>query len=422
MINFLLCGLVFLFYAWSKFKDRVFYPSVVFCFMWGLNCILTAAILFGFGANLYLREEYSYEYMDSYIVPFTIVSLVAFNIAHKRGHGKGIKLAFSVGSLDTILRKYKFIMWLNFIGGIVRIVVMVSLVGFSLDNVMDYRMAANNVMMGIGNGFVLYLFKITAYIQMLANIYVAIAGLKTGFGKIKFLPVLKLFILYAPVQFATGGRLFVFFFILFFFGSFLLGRGLSLKQQARRWLDKSEKRIIVSTFAVFVSITGVIGILRSGTTINADDERFFEKFAYICEGTLATDYVMRFYPEGTFEHEQGTVTMGRRSLQMNSFYGYLQMTKMSSIVYSIITFLYLDFGYWGSIIAWFFLALFLETGALKCLNGLTVFRFIVYTVLLKMAYESILSNIIGNNIPVFLLLVILYIFYDVIIGKYERRI
>ena len=98
------------------------------------------------------------------------------------------------------------------------------------------------------------------------------------------------------------------------------------------------------------------------------------------------------------------------------------MTKMSSIVYSFITFLYMDFGYWGSIIVWFFLALFMEKGALKCLNRLTIFRFIVFSVLLKMAYESILGNSIGGNIPVFGLVVILYIFYDPLIGKYERRI
>ena len=390
--------------------------------MWGINCIFTAAILMGFGSNLYLREEYSYEYMESYIVPFTIVSLLAFTIAHKRARGKGINLLFSLGSLNTILLKYKFIMLLNFIGGILRIVVMVSLVGFSFDNVIDYRVAANNVMMGSAGGFVLYVFKITAYIQMLANFYVAVYGLKTGFGKLKFKNVLTLFILYAPTQMATGGRLFILFFIIFFFGSFLVGRGLAIKQQKRRWLENSEKRIIVNIFAFFLVIIAVIGMARVGGNRSADDERFFEKFAYICEGTLATDYLMRFYPEGAFEYEYGMFTLTSQSPQMKPFFGEMQMTKMSSIVYSFITFLYMDFGYWGSIIVWFFLALFMENGALKCLNRLTIFRFIVFSVLLKMAYESILGNSIGGNIPVFGLVVILYIFYDALIGKYELRI
>ncbi len=422
MINFLLCGLAFLYYARSRFQNRILYPSVIFSIMWGINCIFTAAILMGFGSNLFLREEYSYEYMDSYIVPFTIVSLVAFTIAHKRAHSKRINLVFSLGSLNTILRKYRFIMWLNFIGGILRIVAMVSLVGFSLDNVMDYRMAANNVMMGYADGFILYVFKITSYIQMLANFYVAVDGLKTGFGKLKFKNCLTLFILYAPTQMATGGRLFVLFFIIFFFGSFLVGRGMAIKQQKRRWLENSEKRIIVNIFGFFLFLIVVIGMARAGGSRSADDERFFEKFAYICEGTLATDYLMRFYPEGTFEHEYGMFTLSSNSPQMTRFFGKMRATKMSSIVYSFITFLYIDFGYWGSIIVWFFLALFMEIGALKCLNRLTLFRFIVFSVLLKMAYESILGNSIGGNIPVFLLLVTLYIFYDVLIGKYERRI
>ena len=46
-------------------------------------------------------------------------------------------------------------------------------------------------------------FKLTAYIQMLANFYIALSGLKTGFEYLDFKKVLVIFILYAPNQMAT---------------------------------------------------------------------------------------------------------------------------------------------------------------------------------------------------------------------------
>ena len=153
--------------------------------MWGLNCIYTAAILDGSGDNLFLKELYTYKYMDIYIIYFTIASLLGFSIAHIIYGKRGIYLKFSLDFFDRILSKYKFIMWLNFFGGILRMVLMVRLVGFSLDNVMNYRQAANE-MMNSGLGLVGLVFRLTAYIQMLANFYIALYGLRSGFGKLNF--------------------------------------------------------------------------------------------------------------------------------------------------------------------------------------------------------------------------------------------
>ena len=247
--------------------------------------------------------------MDTYIIYFTIASLLSFSLAHKMYGKRGVHLKFSLDFVERILSKYKFIMWVNFFGGILRIVLMLSLVGFSLDNVMNYRLAANE-MMNSGSGYVGLVFRLTAYVQMLANFYIALYGLRAGFGKLNFKSILKIFILYAPTQMATGGRLFVPYFILFLFGSFFLARGISFKFLVKEWILPKEKRHITFIFAGLLSIVSIIGMSRD---INdgkfVGKESSIEKFSYVTEGMLATDYCMQYYPDGSFQHDNGMATM-----------------------------------------------------------------------------------------------------------------
>lgn len=423
MINFLICGIAFLLYAWMKFKNRIFYPSVVFSLMWGLNCIYTAAILDGYGENLFLKDEYVYKYMDTYIIYFTIVSLLAFSIAHKIYGNRGVHLKFSLDFIDGILSKYKFIMWINFIGGILRIVLMINHVGFSLDNVMNYRLAANE-MMNAGEGSIGLVFRLTAYIQMLANFYVALYGFRAGFGKLNFKSVLTIFILYAPTQLATGGRLFVLYFIIFFFGSFFLARGISMKIIVRKWIFPQEKRAIIIMFAVLMSIVAIIGMSRAIENGKYEKgESFVEKFSYITEGTLLTEHTMQYYPDGTFQQTNGVHTLTGGSEIYFQFKGdAIIQRKMSSVVISIILPLYLDFGYWGSLITIFIITLFIESLSLRLLSNLTILRFLILATLLKICYESVMSNPIHGNIPIFELIILFAIFYKPIFGGLERSI
>lgn len=421
MLNFLICGIAFLTFAWIKFSKRIFYPSVVFSLMWGINCIYTAAILGGFGENLFLKEEYVYKHMDTYIIYFTIASLLGFSIAHKIFGKRGVHLKFSLDFVDRILSKYKFIMWVNFFGGILRIVLMISLVGFSLDNVMSYRLAANE-MMNSGSGYVGLVFRLTNYIQLLANFYVALYGLRAGFGKLYFKKIITIFILYAPTQMATGGRLFVLYFIIFFFGSFLLSRGISMKVTVRKWIMPEEKKVIKFMFIILLSIVAIIGMSRTfekGKYVGK--ESFVEKFSYITEGTLLTEHCMQYYPDGSFQQSNGIHTlkgMTNNYLQLKSDLS--RTTRLSSVVICIILPLYLDFGYWGSLIVWFLIALFIESFSLRLLRKLTIIRFLIVATLLKICYESVMSNPINGNIPVFQLLFLFALFYKPLLGRLER--
>lgn len=419
MVNFFICGFVFLIYAIRKFfKNKILYPSIMFSVMWGVACVYTGAILNGYGENLFLKEYYKYQYMDSYIVLFTIASLLGFMLAHlfTDRYSGNVNLAMSHTFMDNILKKYKWVMWLNFFGGLLRIVAAVTTFGF--DSVIDYRMAANALMMASSFTFVGIVFRITAYTQMLANVYLALYGLKTGFGQLDMRKTVGMFILFAPTQMATGGRLFILYFILYFFGTFILARGLKIREDGGRLFERNEKRVLVYATAFFFFLVAIIPMLRAGG-VDKDNESALEKFAYITEGVLSTEQLMQVIPPASVQPEYGMASLGSLSKQHKKYLLFLLGTKNSSGVKSFLVPLYLDFGYYGSAIVLFLLAFLIEFLAIRCLSRLTVIRLCVLVVLLKMVYESIISPIIATNFPHFELIVLFAIFYRSLFGNLE---
>lgn len=421
---FFTCGIVLLLYAWKRFKNRVFYPSVIFCFMWGMNCIFHFLIYAGYVNPLTDVSSFEYKYMNHYIIYFTIATLVGFSIAQKFYGRLGIQMNISTDFIDRVLRQYKWIMWLNFFGGLLRIYAMVSLIGFSFYNILDYRVAANNMMTYAQGGFVGWVFRLTAYINMLAIMYVALAGLRVGIGQLNMKDTLKLFILFAPVQMATGGRLFILFFIIFYFGCFILGRGISMSTVNRKWLQPTEWRAIGNMFAIMLPLVVVISVVRGEggvDSISKYEGTFLDSFTYISDGTMTTDKCMRYFTGGnTLNPAGGSTTFLGSSAAEVDFRSYKHTTFFASSVYTIIISLFLDFGYWGSIIAWAMLAFLIEMIAIKSLSKMTLIRFVVYAMLLKMCYESVLTNPFAGNISFFELIILFAIFYKPIFGRFER--
>lgn len=407
MLNFLLSGVALLFYAGIMFwRTKIIYPSIVFSTMWGLACLVTGLILEGTFGELFLDDYYKFSYLNTYIPWFAFTSIVSFIFAHKILPGSKINLCFNLAFLTRIVTKYRWILWVNFFGGILRIVLMASIVG--LDNIMDYRLAANE-MMNTGLGPVGLVFRVTSYIQLLANFYVALAGFKAGMQSLKLKEIIYLFILYSPTQMATGGRLFVLYFILFYFGSFLLGRGISLKRH-QSLLKSSESKAIAIAFAGMLSLVSIIALARQSENKHAN-ESAIAKFTYISEGMLESEHYMKFYPPDNISPDYGEFLLTGYSDKYLQYRKYLMKTKMSSIVISAITPLYTGFGYFGSLIAWAFIAFFLEVLSISCLQKLSIIRFFIFLITLKIMYESIISNPIQGNYAVYELIILFCIFY-----------
>lgn len=419
MTNFIICGIAMWLYAYIKFrKDKILYPSVIFSFMWGGAYFYTATILGGYGENLFLKEYYNFRYMDTYVVYITIAVLAGFAIAHYfyKSSGREVNLEMSIDFIDNILQKYKWVLWLNFFGGLLRIAIMLSTVGF--ESMMDYRLAANAMMMSSSWSFAGIVFKLTAYVQMLANFYIALSGLKAGFDYLDLKKVLIVFILYSPAQMATGGRLFILYFIIFFFGAFIIGRGLSLRLEARSLLVPFEKRVLIISFTGLLSLIGIIAMLRAGG-VGKSEENIIDKFAYVTEGMLCSEYLMRYYPPGTFQLDYGKSLSGTLSEKYLNFRKHLNQTKMSASVACIYTRSYLDFGYWGNLIFIFLVALFGEYIALCCLGRLTLINFCIFIVILKIFYESVMAVAITDNIPNYELLILFALFYKRLFGRLD---
>lgn len=418
MLNFFISSFILLLYAYLKFiRTKIFYPSVVFSAMWGMGCLVTGLILGGYFKNLYLSDYYSFHYLDDYMPYFAFTSVCAFSLAHTIFPGTKVKINFSLDFLERIIVKYHWIMWVNFFGGLLRIILMVNMVG--LDSIMDYRYAANSMMMYGGFGPVGLVFRITAYVQMLANFYVALCGFRTGFDTLNLKRIVSLFILYSPTQLATGGRLFILYFILFFIGSFLLGRGLQLKNRKRSFLKFSEKKTLVFVLAGMFSLVSLIALARQSE--GDSKESALAKFTYISEGMLETEHYMRFYPPENMTPDYGKFLVTGRSSTYLKYRGYLNTTNMSSIIISSITPLYTGFGYWGSIFVWGIIAFSLESLAIVCLRRLTVIKFFILLTILKIMYETIISMPIPENLPVYELIILFMIFYRLIFGKENSK-
>lgn len=424
MYIFLVCSIFLFAFAWIRFKKKILYPSVIFCFMWGLNCFFHFLIYKGRVNPLTDISEFSYVYMDTYILYFTIATILGFSIAHLLYGKLPIKSYLSNDFMNVVLLKYRWIMWLNFFSGIIRITVLVSIIGFSFSNVIDYRLAADNLMLVGSSSFVGLVFRLSAYINMLAITYVAMSGFKAGTERLKMKNALSLFILFAPVQMATGGRLFILYFIIFYFGSFFLGRGISMHKTSKKWLLSEERRSIFSMLLIMLPLVVVISIARGGEGIYGIfkyEGSFLDSFTYICDGTMVTDNCMDYFSGGSkLQKTNGYSTFVGLSEPALDFRSYKNTTVFASSVYTVIYYLFLDFGYWGSLMAWGILAFLIEVIASKCMNKMNLIRFMIYAMLLKMCYESVITNPFSGNIPFFELIILFALFYKPIFGKFEH--
>lgn len=419
MLNFYICGIILIFYAYNRIKEtHIFYPSVIFSIMWGTACIITGLILGNNLGPLYLEDYYVFRHIDKYIIFFTGISLLGFSIAHRINPGETVNLRIDLDATENILVKYKWLMWINFFGGIIKIILMIGVVGFN--NIMDYRIAANT-MMNTGAGNIGLIFRITAYIQMLANFYIALAGFTTGVKGLKFSDTLRLFILYAPNQMATGGRLFILYFILFYFGAFILARGLFFQNdKGTPFFSRQEWKAISVIMLGLFSLVSIIALARSAANPGDNKESAIAKFSYITEGILESEHYMSFNPPDEMTPDYGKHFFTGKSESYLKYRGFLNQTYMSSIVISVISPLYTSFGYYGSLFVWGIISCILELLAISCLRNLTFLRFLVYLTILKIMYETVLSNPIQGNIPIYELIILIAIFYKPIFGNIDK--
>lgn len=412
MDNFFLSGCVFIIYSSIFFIiKRQILPSGVMTAMWGIACIFISIITHGIWDTLDLYTLYHFKWMDKYILYFTIASIAGFSIAHMLGTPVALKTNIKLDYLNWLTTKYRFIMKLNCALGIARIIIFLSLFGWG--GFYEYRINAELGMQSI-SGWAAIVFRISNYILLLSNFYVAIVGLKHGIFGLNKKEALSTFLLFIPVQLSTGGRLWILYFILYYFGAYMIGK---MYTNRNSFATKKETRFLMKFGLILCLLIAFVGILKTGD--DSEDKTAYDKYAYITEGILASESCMDYNGGDKFDNlKYGLFSTGVS--KSSAYFGWRKLliqSKISSIIECVIVYLYLDFGYYNSLFIWFIFCLFFEIWYLNCMKRLNIFHFFTMIIILKFLYESILSNPIIFCIPSFELLILLYLFKNLIFVK-----
>lgn len=420
MDNFLLSGLGLLTYAVISFKiRRLILPSSIFCVLWGIACVFISLIISGYWTSMALYKRYVFVWMNDYILYFTIMSILGFAFSNFLFHNRSIGFSPNLNErlLSAIIHRYRPIMYINFCMGIIRIIIFLSIFGWN--DMGDYRVNAEATMRNL-SGIYGLIFRISNYILLLSNFYVCIVGLKHGAYKINYKEMAVTLICFVPVLMSTGGRLWILYIILYYFGSYLIGACLSKR---RFLIPKKDFKKIGAILSCLILSIAVIGEFRQAE--NNDDQKFYDKFSYVTEGVLCSEYCMKFYGGDRSEIKHNIVSTFQQgvSVPYKKFRRHLaQKTNMSSIINSIIVFLYIDFGYYESLFVWLLICFICESVAFGCLNKMTLNKFFCLVVVLKIFYESILDNSVVSNIPTIELVILFAILGPLLFGKKTLRL
>lgn len=369
-------------------RKKIMYPSLIFSLMWGVACFLVAIAQL----NIYetrLATYFEFVYMNDYIILFSISSIIGFRLAHNQNtQAKSIRPADTLPVLQYYLHKYRWIMHINFILGISRIIAMVSLYGF--DSFHDYRMA---IVSNQSTGIVSLIIRLSNYSLIFANYYIALLGFYHGRITVNKNQVLLNFLFFAPVQMSTGGRLFILCFILYYFLPFILGRTISMRvDAAKKFLSKSERIILLSILGPLIALVPIMGVLRSEEGSATIEDDGFNKFYYITDGMQTTEFAMVNF-EGNFSPDYGKNSFLMSSTKNISDFNRLKEgTRYAPMVNSILVRLYFDFGFYGSIIAFCIIAFFLEYIGLRCIRNITMINLIIFVIISKIMYESVIFD------------------------------
>ena len=399
-MEFVISGLLLLIYSFNTFiKNKLLYPSVVFGVMWGLAFMLCGLIQTEY---IYpeFKERYHFTYMNQYSLSFSIVSIIGFKLAHLR-KSTYFYDSISIEGLRKILDRYRFVMYLSFFMGILCIILFINYYGIT--SYYQYRFTFVTMEKP---PFLSFVFRIGNYAVLLASIYVLFLGLYHGKTEVRSKELVLNFILFSTQLMSTGGRLFLFYFIIYYLSSFTIGR---YSEVDKPFITNKELRTMLPFFAVLLCLVSVLSILRSSGDTSFK-EKSGHKYLYITDGIRTTDFCMKKF-EGHLTCEYGINSFGQSGGDnMASFRKYMSGGPLGATVYSILVPLYLDYGMFYSIIILFFIAFLIEWLALLTMHKINIINFIIFLLLTKVMYESVVFNCFSQNYYFIELIFLLYIF------------
>jgi oligosaccharide repeat unit polymerase len=370
-------------------------PSTLFSLMWGmtsLGCYLYANNIIQGGE--YYRYASFLDDIGTYQFKILLVCFLAFLLARISVLNCTFDVPKSnhVSLVNLFLSKFRWILYVLFILGMIRLVIVLSLVGFNYSDIRLLYITGRSSF----STFDLNLIRITSYVLQVAVFYVCVLGVKMSMTSINFKELYFCFILFAPFQMSFGGRLF----ILSFFMPFLFAYFAIKLQNVQSLCNKTDlkKIVLLILFPLFLII--FFQVLKMNDKADAksikdrSNELFYTTSIYMHLNELwrvkPVDFNLglgrNIMPIG-FESPEYTKIKNNWSRNHNN---------AAVCVPSMIPSMYFDFGEEGSYIIYFVIFFLLEYIALCIMHKFVIWRLMIYILLCMFAFNTTASSMSDN--------------------------
>lgn len=389
-------------------KYRLLLPSTIHTFTWSITSVFMFLELEGIMGDNIIPSQYSI--VAEYIFYMIIASIVGFQLAHLFKRSSFSKNdGIPVDIIDQILKKFRFILYICLIVGILQVAFLVSLGGF--ESIGDYRLLAVTAKR---TGYGAIAQQLSGHMAILGGFYLSLLGYKHSKLGINIKEFIKIATCVAATNMAIAGRVWILTTTLPYIIAYFYGLKTS-RQSLRRLSYKQDFKKMLTIGVIFFTVFSSFGLIRNEETAEGDNKVkvFFDKFLYYTDGPKMANMVMKQYPPDTYELEYGQAEFLSKwipSTMTNKFTSSIEDSpSLLATVKSTIPPLYYDWGYTGGIIMWGIYAFILELICLSLLKRNTILSLLLFVQFTKLLFESPIGNIFVYAIPAFQWLIIIYL-------------
>lgn len=351
-------------------------------------------------------DEYSQGYANAgpYILYFIIASILGFVFAESLIQVKPTNLKFSLGYIFYLENKLKYFLYLSFLLGILKIIIIIKIFGFN--TFADYRISyfqAGSIQNNFGYE---HIFRISSYIYVLASFYIILLAIRQALTSFKLKFTLWSLLLFSTMSISMGGRTFILEFMLCFFMMFFF-----IKERRRLTLNKLEATLIGISFSFLILLVAIIGVLRTEETSQMSNSDIYGKYLYGRDGIIYTSNLFNTMPAGPQKLDYGKNITGVviDKTNFSNFRINEDNKKYLPFITSVISPLLFDFGYYGSLFIWFLICFVAELISRKYTNNTTIWNLLLLYIIIRYFYDTPL-NVTGGR-AFFRYLFVLFILY-----------
>ena len=399
----------YLIYLFGRQKYRLLIPSTIHTITWLMVVVLVHFTITGdLGRYNPASPLLSYNNVAPFILGIIISSIIGFSLSHLMVPYVPSENSEEVNDnhieyIDNILKKYHWILYLNLLLGLLLIIFLISVTGWS--NLGDYRIAAFTVeRTGIGKIASMF----SGHAMFLGVFYIALLGYKQSHTGIDLKVLLSDIFMLSFTNIAIAGRAWIIMAFLPYFIAYFWQQN----QQGKKFFSKDVKTLAL-IFMIAVSAFSIIGLVRTSEG-ETNEHGFFDKFLYYTDGTRIANNIMQKYPDGSFEYEYGQSEFLYRWMGSPMWEKYTKSISndigLLVTVPSHMPYLYFDYGFWGGIVMWGIFCFIIESIATRLRNSSSIINICLFMLITRLFFATPIGSCFMGLVPAFEWLIILYLF------------